>query len=93
MLMILKGLYYQQGNNSKLVLTNFVYTDLLNQGKLKEDELKTKKHAELFQKILGNFGGRDLCLITKYSLKNLTTKEFRDKINLEEVRDDTAEFL
>ena len=32
-------------------------------------------------------------MCTKYSLKNLTTKAFRDQINLDEVKDDTAEFL
>jgi hypothetical protein len=53
MLMILKGLYYQNDQNtSRLVITNFNYMDLLNQGKLQEDELKTKKHSEMFQKIL-----------------------------------------
>ena len=90
MLMILKGIYYQENNNSKLVLTNFEYIDKLNQQKLEEDELKTKKHAEMFQKILNSFGGSDICLCTKFSLKNLTTKEFRENIDLSEVKDDTA---
>ena len=94
MLMILKGLYYpNQNNTSKLILTNFEYIDSLKQGTLQEDELKTKKHTEMFSAILGHFGGAGLCLVTRFSLKNLTTKGFRDGIDLGAVKDDTAEIL
>jgi hypothetical protein len=93
MLMVLKGLYYKSNNTGKLVITNFPYMDKLNQGILQEDELKTKKHSEYFQQILSHFGGDQLCLCTKYSLKDLTTAQFRQSIDLNAVKDDTAKFL
>ena len=93
MLMVLSGLYYKSNNSGKLVITNFPYMDQLNQGVLEEDELKTKKHSELFKQILSNFGGDKLCLCTKYSLKNLTTAQFRQDVDLTTVKDDTGKFL
>ena len=94
MLMIMKGIYHEQKQTlSKLVLTNFKYIDDINQGKLEEDELKTLKHTQQYQKIIENLQVEDLVIFTRYSLKDLTTKEFRSNLKTEDLKDDTMKFL
>ena len=88
MIMTLSDLYNEGNPNSKVILTNFKFKGLLNQGKLDEDEYGTLKNMNQLLKINENLGYK--CLMSRLNLLELTTKENIDKVleNQEEYKDD-----
>ena len=63
---------------NKLILTNFPFKSSLSKGTLQEDEYGTLKNTKQFLAINENLGRK--CLMSQYSLLELTTQESLEKI-------------
>ena len=88
MIMILNDLYCTSTKPNKLIIANFPYKYQLKRGELKEDEYGTLKHTQQFLQINENLNHK--CLMSKYKLLELTSKDSLEKILDENSTDDDS---